>query len=115
MSANSANTVDILTYRVPPEWRRGGRIHSLYPPIPRNTKNIRFDIFDFQMLFNDEKTKELIRKGQTIGCFYIESPGMRSLLRRLDVVTFEMLTAASSIIRPGVAESGMMQEFIARH
>jgi len=26
-----------------------------------------------------------------------------------------MLTAASSVIRPGVAESGMMQEFIARH
>ena len=40
---------------------------------------------------------------------------MRSLLKRLDVETFEMLTAASSIIRPGVAESGMMQEFIARH
>jgi DNA polymerase III alpha subunit len=40
---------------------------------------------------------------------------MRSLLRRLDVETFEMLTAASSVIRPGVAESGMMQEFIARH
>jgi len=57
----------------------------------------------------------LIRTGKTIGCFYIESPGMRSLLRRLDVETFEMLTAASSVIRPGVAESGMMQEFIARH
>ncbi len=67
------------------------------------------------MLFNDEKTKELLRAGQTIGCFYIESPGMRSLLRRLDVETFEMLTAASSVIRPGVAESGMMQEFLARH
>jgi DNA polymerase III alpha subunit len=40
---------------------------------------------------------------------------MRSLLRRLDVETFEMLTATSSVIRPGVAESGMMQEFIARH
>ena len=40
---------------------------------------------------------------------------MRSLLRKLDVHDFEMLTAASSIIRPGVAESGMMQEFIARH
>ncbi len=26
-----------------------------------------------------------------------------------------MLTAASSIIRPGVVESGMMQEFIKRH
>ena len=67
------------------------------------------------MLFNDEPTNNLIRTGQTIGCFYIESPGMRSLLRKLDVHDFEMLTAASSIIRPGVAESGMMQEFIARH
>ena len=67
------------------------------------------------MLFNNEQTNELIRTGQTIGCFYIESPGMRSLLRKLDVHDFEMLTAASSIIRPGVAESGMMQEFIARH
>ncbi|HEY6906747.1 MAG TPA: hypothetical protein VI230_04725 [Ignavibacteriaceae bacterium] len=115
MSVNSANTVDILTYQVPPEWRGVNRIHSLYPPIPRNTGNIRFDIFDFQMLFKDKKTRDLLRRGQTIGCFYIESPGMRSLLRRLDVETFEMLTAASSIIRPGVAESGMMQEFIARH
>ncbi len=115
MPENNANTVDFLTYQVPPEWREGVRLHSLLPPIPRNTRNIRFDIFDFEMLFNDEKTKELLRRGQTIGCFYIESPGMRSLLRRLDVETFEMLTAASSIIRPGVAESGMMQEFLARH
>lgn len=115
MEAKTVNTGEILTYQIPPEWRERGRIHSLYPPIPRNTRNIRFDIFDFQMLFNDERTRDLLRTGQTIGCFYIESPGMRSLLRRLDVETFEMLTAASSIIRPGVAESGMMQEFIARH
>ena len=115
MEAKSANIANILTYQVPPKWRGGSRIRTLYPPIPRNTKNIRFDIFNFRMLFNDEKTRELIRRGQTIGCFYIESPGMRSLLRRLDVETFEMLTAASSVIRPGVAESGMMQEFIARH
>ena len=115
MPVNSANTVNIQTYQVPPEWRKRSRIHYLYPPIPRNTGNIRFDIFDFEMLFNDKKTRELLRTGQTIGCFYIESPGMRSLLRRLDVETFDMLTAASSIIRPGVAESGMMQEFLARH
>jgi DNA polymerase III alpha subunit len=115
METKNVNRIDILTYQVPPEWRGSNKVHTLYPPIPRNTKNIRFDIFNFQMLFNDEKTRELIRTGQTIGCFYIESPGMRSLLRRLDVETFEMLTAASSVIRPGVAESGMMQEFIARH
>jgi DNA polymerase III alpha subunit len=109
------NITDILAYQVPEQWRETVNIHTLYPPVPRNTESVKFDIYDFEMLFNDEATKDLIRKGNTIGCFYIESPGMRSLLRRLDVYTFEMLTAASSIIRPGVAESGMMQEFIARH
>ncbi|MDO8550376.1 MAG: hypothetical protein Q7S39_09535 [Ignavibacteria bacterium] len=87
----------------------------LYQNIPREEKGIPFDIFNYEFLFNDEETIRIMRNGLTIGCFYIESPGMRSLLKRLDVTTFEMLTAASSIIRPGVAESGMMQEFIARH
>jgi DNA polymerase III alpha subunit len=104
-----------LTYQIPKAWRDNIKLFSLYPPIPKNTAGVNFDIYDFEMLFNDEPTNELIRTGQTIGCFYIESPGMRSLLRKLDVHDFEMLTAASSIIRPGVAESGMMQEFIARH
>ena len=115
MFENSEKTRNLLEYQAPPEWRNVVKIHTLYPPIPKNTGNINFDIYDFDMLFNDTTTKELIRTGKTIGCFYIESPGMRSLLRRLDVETFEMLTAASSVIRPGVAESGMMQEFIARH
>ena len=87
----------------------------LHPFIPRNTSAIPFDIFDYPMLFNDILTKNIIREGKTIGCFYIESPAMRSLLKKLRVETFEMLTAASSVIRPGVAESGMMQQFIARH
>jgi DNA polymerase III alpha subunit len=115
MFENSEKTKELLNYQIPVEWRDMVRIHTLYPPIPKNTGNINFDIYDFDMLFNDSATKKLIRTGKTIGCFYIESPGMRSLLRRLDVETFEMLTAASSVIRPGVAESGMMQEFIARH
>lgn len=102
-------------YMIPVEWRKNPKIATLYPPLPKNKKGVQFDIFDFEMLFNDNKTNQLIRTGQTIGCFYIESPGMRSLLRKLDVHDFEMLTAASSIIRPGVSESGMMQEFILRH
>lgn len=109
------NLPEYELYRTPKEWRNSTRICSLYPPIPRNTGNVDFDIYDFEMLFSDLPTIKLIQSGKTIGCFYIESPGMRSLLRRLDVQTFEMLTAASSIIRPGVAESGMMHEFIARH
>jgi DNA polymerase III alpha subunit len=106
---------DYLKYQVPEQWRNGPSVRSLYPPVPVKTGAVDFDIYDFEMLFNDEATKDLIRTGRSIGCFYIESPGMRALLRKLEVETFEMLTAASSIIRPGVAESGMMQEFIARH
>jgi DNA-directed DNA polymerase III PolC len=64
--------------------------------------------------FRDPATKRLMREGRTMGCFYIESPSMRALLRKLSCDTFEMLTAASSIIRPGIADSGMMDAFIRR-
>ena len=66
-------------------------------------------------LEKDDATARIIREGRTIGCFYIESPAMRSLLVKLRVNSYEMLTAASSVIRPGVAESGMMQAYIDRH
>lgn len=93
-----------------------GKIHRSIPKLHTQIPTkVGFDIYDYEMLFNDEVTKVLIRSGNTIGCFYIESPGMRSLLKRLDCDTFEMLVAASSVIRPGVAESGMMKEFIERH
>ncbi len=63
----------------------------------------------------DKKTRQLIREGETLGCFYIESPAMRLLLRKLKCDDFELLTAASSIIRPGVSNSGMMKMFVERH
>ncbi len=106
------NVINMADYNLSAKNETIPKIHAV---IPRKSEKIDFDIFDQEMLFNDEKTRELIRTGNTIGCFYIESPGMRSLLKKLKCDTFEMLTAASSIIRPGVAESGMMQEFIARH
>ncbi len=105
-----------ISNKFKPKGNRHNGIATIYAPVARpGAGNAGFDIYDFEMIFNDEPTKKLIREGNTIGCFYIESPGMRSLLRRLDCDTFEMLTAASSVIRPGVAESGMMQEFIERH
>ena len=33
----------------------------------------------------DPATRTLIREGKTMGCFYIESPGMRNLLQKLRV------------------------------
>ncbi|MCX6149638.1 MAG: hypothetical protein NTX22_03830 [Ignavibacteriales bacterium] len=107
--------IEMEKYHLPQDRQKVKNISSFHPPLPRRTDKVKFDIYDYEMLFNDEDTAKLIREGNTIGCFYIESPGMRSLLKRLEVSNFEMLTAASSVIRPGVAESGMMQEFIARH
>lgn len=69
---------------------------------------------DVYALERDEGVRTLLRRGWTLGCFYIESPAMRSLFDKLHCETFEMVVAASSVIRPGVAESGMMQEFVAR-
>ena len=77
--------------------------------------NIKPPMDDFHQVTSDIKTRRLISRGETMGCFYIESPGMRALLKKLDCETFELLTAASSVIRPGVAESGMMAQFIERH
>jgi DNA polymerase III subunit alpha len=71
-------------------------------------------IYDYESLHEDEAVKEKIRTADTMGCFYIESPSMRGLLQKLKVTSFEDLTAASSVIRPGVAESGMMQQYIRR-
>ena len=105
-----------ISEKYKPKGTKNG-VRSIFTPIarPKNNSDIDFDIYDYEMLFNDPATKKIMREGKTIGCFYIESPGMRSLLKQLNCDTFEMLTAASSVIRPGVAESGMMQEFIERH
>jgi DNA polymerase III alpha subunit len=66
-------------------------------------------------LQRDPATAELIRSGRTMGCFYIESPSMRSLFQRMHCECYEDVVAASSIIRPGVAESGMMNEYVERY
>jgi error-prone DNA polymerase len=63
----------------------------------------------------DEATRELIARGDTVGCFYIESPATRGLIRKLHCRDFATLVAASSIIRPGVSRSGMMHAYIERH
>ena len=60
----------------------------------------------------DPKINAQLKTGDTIGCFYIESPAMRQLLKKLGCESYITLVAASSIIRPGVASSGMMKTYI---
>lgn len=83
--------------------------------IIRENKNVEIDIHNIEEFKKDEKVKELLRAGKTIGCFYVESPAMRMLLAKLNADDYLRLVAASSIIRPGVAKSGMMREYIVRY
>ena len=73
------------------------------------------DIHDIPKFKKDKKVAALIREAKCLGCFYVESPAMRMLLKKLKVDNYLGLVAASSIIRPGVAKSGMMREYILRH
>ncbi|MGB5378532.1 PHP domain-containing protein, partial [Muriicola sp.] len=75
----------------------------------------RIDIHDIKKFKQDPHINNMIKSAQCMGCFYVESPAMRMLLKKLEVDTYLGLVAASSIIRPGVAQSGMMREYILRH
>jgi len=91
-----------------------GHIDDSVKLIKKN-RGISLNIRDTSISKNEIKCNEFLGLGKTIGCFYIESPAMRGLLRRLKCNNYKTLVAASSIIRPGVAQSGMMKEFIFRH
>ncbi|CAL2104568.1 DNA-directed DNA polymerase [Tenacibaculum sp. 190130A14a] len=79
--------------------------HPELPPI---------DIHNIAKFKEDARIKYLLKNAKAIGCFYVESPAMRMLLKKLQVDHYLGLVAASSVIRPGVAKSGMMREYILR-
>lgn len=61
---------------------------------------------------DDADTRELIKTGQTMGCFYIESPAMRLLQQKAGRGDFEHLVIHSSIIRP--AANDCIREYLRR-
>jgi DNA-directed DNA polymerase III PolC len=83
--------------------------------IIRQNRGEEVDIHDVKRFYQDERCNALLAAGNAIGCFYIESPAMRMLLTKLRVGDYLGLVAASSVIRPGVAQSGMMNQYIIRH
>jgi DNA polymerase-3 subunit alpha len=81
----------------------------------KTNHRIDINIHEIDKFKKDPAIKEQLRAGNTIGCFYIESPAMRQLIKKLKCDNYEGLVAASSIIRPGVGRSGMMHQYIYRH
>ncbi len=105
---------DIGLYKFDILSQRGlGKIKDTIQMVEKN-KSVSIDIHDTARFKTDPVVKNLLRSGQTIGCFYIESPAMRGLLTKLQADDYLRLVAASSIIRPGVSKSGMMREYILR-
>ena len=80
-----------------------------------NPSHPALDMHDIKRFKEDAKIKYLLKNAKAIGCFYVESPAMRMLLKKLQVKDYLGLVAASSVIRPGVAKSGMMRAYIQRY
>lgn len=62
----------------------------------------------------DPATLALIDDAATIGCFQLESPAMRSLLKRLPIRTGGDVTAALALIRPGAASGEVKAAYVRR-
>lgn len=64
---------------------------------------------------HDPATAEIVRNGLTIGCFQIESPGMRSTLREVQADNIDNVMVALALFRPGPLTGGLKDAFIRRH
>ncbi len=62
----------------------------------------------------DKETSDRLEKGLTIGCFQIESPGMRATLREIHARTPDDLIVALSLYRPGPITGGMKDDLVRR-
>lgn len=105
---------DVGLYKFDILSQRGlGKIKDAVAVIEKN-RQVKVDIHDIKKFKEDEGVRQKLQQANLMGCFYVESPAMRMLLKKLRAKTYLDLVAASSIIRPGVAQSGMMREYILR-
>jgi DNA polymerase III alpha subunit len=63
----------------------------------------------------DPATAELLKAGHTIGCFQIESPGMRATLKEIQAGSMDDLMIALALYRPGPLTGGLKDAFVRRH
>lgn len=67
-------------------------------------KNYGIEIDIDNISLEDEKTFALYQRGETIGTFQFESPGMRKYLQQLKPTNIEDLIAMNALYRPGPME-----------
>jgi error-prone DNA polymerase len=85
-------------------------IRDALAAVEKNTGR-RLDYASFNPL-HDPATLDLIKRGETMGVFYVESPAMRQLQQKTQRGDFEHLVIHSSIIRP--AANRYIREYVGR-
>ncbi|MCD6407748.1 DNA polymerase III subunit alpha, partial [bacterium] len=70
------------------------------------------EIKDFPL--EDEKTYQLLSRGESEGVFQLESKGMQRLLKEIQPQRFEDIIAVLALYRPGPMKSGMLRQYIER-
>ena len=76
------------------------------------TRDIDLDIDHVPL--DDEPTYAMLRRGDTIGVFQMESPGMKNLIKLLEPDRFEDLMACNALYRPGLLSMGQHTEYAER-
>lgn len=64
---------------------------------------------------DDPATSDTIQQARTIGCFQIESPGMRATLKEIRARSVEDILVALALYRPGPLTGGLKEAFVQRH
>lgn len=84
----------------------GLRNLSLIENILKSIRNQNAQTLDIRSIpLHDNKTFELLSKGETTGVFQLESEGMRKVLVRLKPTRFEDIVAVNALYRPGPMEN----------
>jgi len=78
-----------------------------------NIERTRGQRLDLDALpLEDPATFALLSAGDTEGVFQMESPGLRRLLQDMKPSSFDDITAAIALYRPGPIEGGMIDQYV---
>ncbi|RLS55622.1 MAG: DNA polymerase III subunit alpha [Planctomycetota bacterium] len=75
------------------------------------TTGKKLDPYSFPL--DDQKSFDLLCRGETKGIFQLESGGIRDLLQRMKTDSFLDIVAVNALYRPGPLEGGMVDDYVA--
>src|ERR1700682_4923117 len=76
----------------------------------RQTRDLQLDLATIP--WDDPATFRLLQAADTNGVFQLESAGLRRLLQDMRPTTFEDITAAIALFRPGPLEGGLVDQYM---